>query len=129
MPLVHHIALRVRDCEVAARFYESAFDLRELHRVEREGELRALWLGAGETVLMLELSLRGQGPSEGSGHVLIFGTRDLQEAEKRFEALGIEVKDRTASTLYVSDPDGHRAGVSVFAFTQNRVVIGSNPSS
>jgi catechol 2,3-dioxygenase-like lactoylglutathione lyase family enzyme len=120
MTSVHHIALRVRDCEVAARFYEKAFGLRELRRVEAEGGLRAVWLGAGAIVLMLERSLRGPGASEGSGHVLIFEAESLEEAERRFVALGIEVKDRTASTLYVSDPDGHRAGVSVFDFAPTR---------
>src|SRR5262245_38291262 len=116
MARVHHIALRVRDCEVSARFYSQAFGLSELQRLDAEGKLRAVWLGAGGTVLMLEHSLRGSGPSEGSGHVLIFETSSLAEAEKRFERLGIAVKDRTSSTLYVSDPDGHRAGVSVFTF-------------
>ena len=88
--------------------------------MESEGVLRAVWLAAGETVLMLELSLRGDGPALGSGHVLIFPTEDLIAASERFKALGIEVKDRTASTLYVSDPDGHRAGVSTFRFAEGR---------
>jgi len=113
---IHHIALRVRDCEASARFYEKAFGLREIRRIESDGRLRAVWLSAGETVVMLELSLRGDGPAEGSGHVLIFKTPDLAAAEAQFEALGIPVSDRTASTLYVSDPDGHRAGVSTFQF-------------
>src|SRR5689334_23387298 len=103
MPPVHHFALRVRDCEIAARFYERAFGLREFRRQEAEGRLRAVWLDAGGVVLMLEHSLRGSGPSEGSGHVLIFETANLAEAERRFAALGIAVSDRTASTLYVSD--------------------------
>jgi len=115
---VHHIALRVSDCAASAGFYGQAFGLREIRRVEAEGRLRAIWLGAGETVLMLELSLRGVGSDLGSGHVLIFPTPDLAASEKRFEALGIKVTDRTASTLYVSDPDGHRAGVSTFRFSE-----------
>jgi lactoylglutathione lyase len=120
MPGVHHIALRVADCDASARFYEQAFGLREIRRVESDGALRAVWLAAGETVLMLELSLRGDGPALGSGHVLIFPTPDLAAASARFKALGIEVSDRTASTLYVSDPDGHRAGVSTFRFAEDR---------
>ena len=117
---VHHIALRVRDCGVAARFYEQAFGLREIRRVESDESLRAVWLDAGDTVLMLELSLRVSGPADGSGHVLIFPAADLAAAEERFLALGIEIKDRTASTLYVSDPDGHRTGVSTFQFAETR---------
>lgn len=118
MSRVHHIALRVKDCARSARFYEQAFGLRVIRRVQGGDALRAVWLGAGDTVLMLELSLRGEGPVEGSGHVLIFPTADLAVAEERFKALGIEVTDRTASTLYVSDPDGHRAGVSTFPFAE-----------
>ena len=118
MSRVHHIALRVKDCARSARFYEQAFGLREIRRVDSGEGLRAVWLGAGETVLMLEHSLKGGGSPEGSGHVLIFGTEDLAVAEERFKALGIEVTDRTASTLYVSDPDGHRAGVSTFRFAE-----------
>ena len=115
---IHHIALRVKDCALSARFYEQAFGLREIRRVDSGEGLRAVWLGAGETVLMLEHSLKGGGSPEGSGHVLIFETADLAAAEERFKALGVEVTDRTASTLYVRDPDGHRAGVSTFRFSE-----------
>lgn len=115
---IHHVALRVQDCALSARFYEQAFGLREVRRVDSGPALRAVWLAAGETVLMLEHSLRGAGPGEGSGHVLVFPTPDLAAAEDRFKALGIEVTDRTASTLYVRDPDGHRAGVSTFRFAE-----------
>ena len=115
-PGVHHIALRVSDCERSSRFYERAFGLREIKRAESEGNLRAIWLQADHIVLMLETSLRGVGPATGSGHVLIFTTQDLAAAEQQFGSLGITITDRTPSTLYVSDPDGHRAGVSVFRF-------------
>lgn len=117
---IHHIALRVRDCEASARFYERAFGLLEVRRLSSEGELRAVWLRAGESVLMLERSLRGEGLAQGSGHVLVFPTRDLGEAETRLRALEIAITDRTASTLYVQDPDGHRAGLSTYSFDQSR---------
>ncbi len=115
---IHHIALRVKDCAASARFYEQAFRLREIRRVESEGALRAIWLRAGDTVLMLEHSIRGAGPAEGSGHVLIFPARDLAEAERRLADLGIRVADRTPKTLYVEDPDGHRTGLSVHHFDE-----------
>jgi catechol 2,3-dioxygenase-like lactoylglutathione lyase family enzyme len=118
MPGVHHIALRVRDCDLSARFYERALGLREIRRVSSDGDLRAVWLRAGETVLMLERSLRGEGLDQGSGHVLVFPTSDLKEAEKNLGALQIAITDRTASTLYFQDPDGHRAGLSIYAFDQ-----------
>ena len=113
---IHHIAIRVSDCALSAQFYEGAFALREISRVERDGELRAVWLQAGGAVLMLERSVRGEGPNSGSGHVLIFSVSDLAAAEDRFKQFGVRVFDRTTSTLYVQDPDGHRAGVSEHRF-------------
>ena len=117
---IHHIALRVKDCEVSARFYERAFGLREIRRLESEGELRAVWIRAGTAVLMLERSLRGTGSPGGSGHVLVFPTQDLAAAERRLSEEGIAVTDRTAATLYVEDPDGHRSGCSVYGFDDAR---------
>ena len=113
---IHHIALRVNDCAVSARFYARAFGLREIRRIDEAGKPRAIWLRGGDVVLMLERSLRGAGAPAGSGHVIVFRTEDLSGAERRLRDSHIEVTDRTASTLYVEDPDGHRAGVSVFAF-------------
>jgi len=112
------LALRVKDCLASARFYEHAFGLREIRRVHSEGGVRAVWLRTGDTVLMLEHMIRGTGHAQGSGHVLIFPESDLAEAEKRLADLGIPVVDRTTSTLYVEDPDGHRAGVSAHPFDQ-----------
>lgn len=115
---IHHLALRVRDCAASARFYVEAFDLREVRRNEDQGGVRAIWLLAGDAVLMLERSIRGAGPADGSGHVLVFATSDLEASARRLHDLGIPVTDRTGSTLYVEDPDGHRAGVSCFRFDE-----------
>jgi lactoylglutathione lyase len=118
MTAIHHLALRVRDCEASARFYEQAFGLREIRRVEDGGDARAIWLRAGDVVLMLERSIRGAGHDEGSGHVLVFATESLSEAQRRLQKLGIAITDRTPSTLFVEDPDGHRAGLSVYRFDE-----------
>ena len=110
------MALRVADCEASARFYASAFGLTEIRRIGDGPDLRAIWLRAGDAVIMLERSLRGRGVDSGTGHVLVFATESLEAAERRLADAGIPVDDRTAFTLYVRDPDGHRAGVSVYAF-------------
>jgi catechol 2,3-dioxygenase-like lactoylglutathione lyase family enzyme len=121
MPGLHHIALRVTNCSASARFYSQAFSLREIRRAGDDTGLRAVWLDAGGAVLMLERAIRGQGAPEGSGHVLVFPCADLDAAIAHLEGLGIAVTDRTASTLYVEDPDGHRAGLSVYAFGPSTV--------
>jgi catechol 2,3-dioxygenase-like lactoylglutathione lyase family enzyme len=110
---IHHLALRVSDCERAAAFYTGLLGLPELRRFEDAGRLRAIWLAAGDGVLMLERALRGRGPEEGSGHLLALSVDNLADWEARLLAASVPVDDRTAHTLYVRDPDGHRVGLTV----------------
>lgn len=118
MAEIHHIALRVSNCQAAARFYTEVFGFPEVRTVVDGDEVRAVWLQAGKTVLMLERGLRGFGASSGSGHVLIFPSNDLAAAEERLAMLGVRISDRTESTLYFEDPDGHRTGFSTFRFPE-----------
>jgi len=111
---IHHLALRVSDVPRAVAFYAGLLGLPELRRLEEKGAVRAVWLRAGETILMLESGLRGAGPAEGSGHLLAFAVEDLAAWEARLAAAGVAVDDRTPYTLYVRDPDGHRVGLSVY---------------
>jgi catechol 2,3-dioxygenase-like lactoylglutathione lyase family enzyme len=109
---IHHVALRVADCERSASFYSRLLGLPERRRLLEGATLRAIWLDAGEAILMLERSLRGGGADQGSGHLLAFAVDDLGEWERRLEAAGLAIEDRTAHTLYLRDPDGHRVGLS-----------------
>ena len=111
---VHHIALRVSDCLRSAAFYSGVLGLSEVRRAVDGGEIRAVWLQAGDTVLMLEAALRGAGAEAGSGHVLAFAVDDLPEWEQRLASAGVPIADRTPHTLYVTDLDGHRVGLTVF---------------
>lgn len=111
---IHHLALRVSDCERAAAFYGGVLGLPELRRFEDAGRLRSIWLGAGDAVVMLEHGLRGRGPDVGSGHLLALAVESLAEWEARLSAAGVGIDDRTAHTIYVRDPDGHRVGLTVF---------------
>lgn len=115
-PRLHHLALRVSDCGRALAFYSGILGLTEVRRLEEGGALRAVWVAAGPIVIMLERSLRGAGPSEGSGHVLAFEAADLRAWEERLAAAGIAIDDRTAETLFIRDPDGHRVGLSAHRF-------------
>ena len=87
-----------------------------MRRIEEGGALRAVWLAAGGVVVMLERSLRGAGPPSGSGHVLAFEARGSRAWERRLAAAGVPIDDRTAETLFVRDPDGHRVGLSAHRF-------------
>lgn len=111
---IHHLALRVADPERSAAFYSRLLGLPEVRRIEDGGTLRAIWLRAGEALLMLERGLRGAGAEGGSGHLLAFEVADLGSWEARLAAAGVRVDDRTSTTLFVRDPDGHRVGLSVY---------------
>ncbi len=113
---IHHVALAVRDCERAASFYAGVLGLTEIHRQADDAGVQAIWLAAGDGVVMLERSLRGRSRQGGSGHLLCFAADDLAQWQVRLAEAGIPVEDRTANTLYVSDPDGHRVGLSVYRF-------------
>ncbi len=113
---LHHLALRVMDPVRSARFYAALLDLPELRRHEDAGSVRAVWLGLGDAVLMLERALRPPGPAEGSAHVLVLACDDLAGAAARLAAADVEVVDRTQFTLYFHDPDGHRVGLSTYRF-------------
>jgi catechol 2,3-dioxygenase len=117
---VHHVALRVADPERSLRFYGGVLGLAEARRAEDGGRVRSIWVQAGDAVLMLEREIRGAGPASGSGHVLVLAVDDLAAWEARLAAAGVPIADRTASTLYVSDPDGHRVGLSVYALPPPR---------
>jgi catechol 2,3-dioxygenase-like lactoylglutathione lyase family enzyme len=114
---IHHVALRVADPERSLTFYGGVLGLPETRRLLDEGgRLRAIWVALPGAVLMLEREIKGAGPGSGSGHVLVLAVDDLAAWESRFAEAGIPLLDRTAATLYVADPDGHRVGVSVFEF-------------
>jgi catechol 2,3-dioxygenase-like lactoylglutathione lyase family enzyme len=112
---LHHVALRVADPERSLAFYGGVLGLPETRRIHEEGgRLRSVWVATGDAVIMLEREVKGPGPATGSGHVLAFAIDDVPAWEARLGAAGIAIVDRTAATLYVSDPDGHRVGLSVF---------------
>ena len=111
---IHHVALRVADPERALRFYSGVLGLDEARRFEEGGRVRSIWLSIGDAVLMLEREIKCAGAEAGSGHVLVFAVSDLAVWESRLAAAGVAIADRTAATLYVVDPDGHRVGLSVF---------------
>jgi len=113
---IHHVALRVVDPAASAAFYSGVLGLAELRRFEEDGRLRSIWVRAGDAVLMLERAIKGAGAETGSGHVLALEVADLPAWADRLARAGHPPVERTASTLYVLDPDAHRVGLTVYKF-------------
>jgi hypothetical protein len=76
--------------------------------------VRSIWVRAGDAVLMLEREIKGSGQEAGSGHVLALEVESLEDWVGILELAGQPLIERTASTLYIADPDGHRVGLSVY---------------
>ena len=115
---LHHVALRVADCETSRSFYAGLLGLAETRRSQGPNGLASVWLQTGGVILMLEQRLRGSGAEAGSGHLLSFAVDDLTKWEERLAATGVAIEDRTAHTLYFRDPDGHRVGLTTYGYTR-----------
>ena len=119
-PRLHHLALRTADVGRAAEFYRDVIGLPERKRQHADGgALRAVWLGAGPVVVMIELAAPGE-PAEPAGSMglvaFAIGASERTAWRERFARAGVAVEAETAHTLYVRDPDGRRVGVSSYAF-------------
>ncbi len=105
------------DLERAVDFYSGVLGLPLVRRQPgADGADRAVWLRAGDAVLMLERELHGVDPVEGSAHLLALAVEDLGAWEARLGQLGLALDGRSEHTLYLRDPDGHRVGLSAYRF-------------
>jgi glyoxylase I family protein len=140
MPMgIHHLAVQVRDLPGAERFYCGVLGFAVLRRWPSSlaspaagsaedatpGE-RALWLALGDdgrTFLALE-RVSGEQPTAAEEpdarahrpghHLLAFGIEAAERRawENRLRAAAVLVTHRTAYTLYFTDPEGNRLGLS-----------------
>jgi catechol 2,3-dioxygenase-like lactoylglutathione lyase family enzyme len=122
---IHHVALRVADPVASLAFYSGVLGLPEVRRFEEDERVRSIWVRAGDAVLMLEREIKGSGPGVGSGHALVLEVDNLEKWVGILERAGRPPIERTAATLYVSDPDGHRVGLSVFP--RKQLITGEVP--
>jgi len=121
---VHHLAIQVRDLVAAERFYCGLLGLSVVRRWPAPGGgERSLWVAAGpSTFLALEV-VKGEQPiaaadptrGDRPGHHLIafaIAPQARPSWEARLAAAGTPITHRTAYTLYFTDPEGNRLGLS-----------------
>lgn len=112
---VHHLALRAADVDALAAFYVAIFRLDELDRQTDEHGTRSIWLGLGETILMIERRLGDEPPpNPASREVQIFSgaKQDRLDVEARLADAGLSPAFRSPYTTYFRDPEGRLTGIS-----------------
>ena len=126
---ISHFAIKVRNLGQAERFYCGVLDL-PVERRWRDAAgtgTRSIWLHTGDrdgTFLALETTQNSgtdgendspkNGPGEAGHHLLALRIRPDQrgEYEARLTAAGVAILGRTAFTIYFTDPEGNRLGLS-----------------
>jgi catechol 2,3-dioxygenase-like lactoylglutathione lyase family enzyme len=107
---VHHVALAVGNLQAAEAFYVALLGLPLLERkADAAGRPRSLWLRLGEIILMLERSDAPATPAGMNVLALVIAPEERAAWEDR---LAGRIERRSAHTLYLRDPDGHRIGLS-----------------
>lgn len=116
---VHHVAVKTKRVETLTSFYRDVLGLAETTRHEDERGLRSVWLDARGTTLMIERSdtdgSRPDFPADPPGlHLLAFQIpADAHDAWRdHLAAHEVAVVHTSPFTLYVTDPDGNRIGLS-----------------
>lgn len=110
---IHHLALRTRDPERLAGFYERVLGLERI----REQPGHSIWLALDGGVLMIEQADDDEPEiSRKSFELFAFaGTVEDRDALRaRLPDLGLTADGETEHTLYLRDPDGRRVGLSSY---------------
>jgi glyoxylase I family protein len=121
VPATHHLALRVRDLESMASWYQEVLGLPLLQRWPDEfGDDRSVWLGLGEgAFLALERAEHGDPHPSATGLepgwsvlALRIEPEERETWRTRLENNSVPVEGSTKWTLYFRDPEGNRLGLS-----------------
>lgn len=121
---LHHVAIQVPDLERARAFYVDVLGL-----VLVRSQAHALWVQAGDAIVMLEkcdgdvdaadgaVADAGAWPSPRPGPFCVafaIAPAERSALRARLTAAGVAIDHESAFTLYVRDPFGARLGFSHF---------------
>lgn len=115
------ISLTVKDLEKSVHWYVELMGFKEERRVERDGEVRSVGVGAGEVHLLLNKDDGAKGWTRVKGDGLSFSIntqQNIDDIARRYQERGgvvaMEPKDMPwgARVFRVVDPDGFKWSVS-----------------
>ena len=100
-----------------AAFYARVLGLRRASTKRDARGVRAIWLRAGDTLVMIERRERGEpGVTEGSLEATLFAIEASAHGllRKRLARTKTKIESTTACSVYFRDPDGRRIGASSY---------------
>jgi hypothetical protein len=116
---VHHLAIVVRDLDVAERFYSGVLGLPVTQRWQGpDGQPRSVWVKLGEDAFLALERAAAETPVRSDQApglhcvALAIPRREREDYRARLGAAGFPVEHETRFTLYVRDPDGNLIGFS-----------------
>ena len=111
---IHHLALFSEDPARLAVDYAGRFGLTVLREHSDAQGVRAVWFDLGGTLLMIERGARRPADSRGAGLDGLFLGVEPSSGPTWMARLGDRVTGRTPFTIYATDLDGNRLGVSSY---------------
>ena len=111
---IHHIAFRCPSVADTAQFYVDLLGF----RVVNTQPGHAIWLAAGEVMLMLEQAGSDEPhAADGMMRMLAFCQDDAPpDLRQRLRKADVPIEAETDYTYYFRDPDGRRLGISTYVF-------------
>ncbi|WP_411821307.1 VOC family protein [Leptospira sp. 'Mane'] len=108
--MIHHIAIGTQSVQVLSNFYKkipNCIFLKE-NLCPNSEEVRSVWFQISKTILMIE-----DGNKE-AARALVFQCNEEDRANWKTFLNSVSVSERTEFTIYFSDPDGNKLGISSF---------------
>lgn len=110
---LYHTCISVLDLEKSMKFYQEAFELKEMRRIEAEdGAFILSFMGTDEVPYMIELTWvrdKQEPYNLGDNEIHIgFRVDDFEAAHTKHEEMGIICFENEKMGIYfVADPDGY----------------------
>lgn len=114
MPKIRHLAIKTKDPERLAKFYEEVFGLKVIH-AEKSG---ARYMSDGYLTLAI-LRNRGEATPSGINH-FGFAVEDIADIEKKLKAFDEPMTERPSTRPFAEyramDPDGNLFDISAHGY-------------
>ncbi|WP_437736271.1 VOC family protein [Sorangium sp. So ce1335] len=122
---VHHLAVVVRDLDLAEAFYAGVLGLPVMRRwTDETGAPRSVWLELGGGAFLAVERAGADGPTRADGapgwHCVALGIAPSERDawRRRLAASGVAIERESAYSMYARDPEGNLVALSHYPHPQ-----------